>query len=112
MAVAGVIGCTGDASSPEPKLSVVTRIDVSPGTATLWTGDTLRFSAALSFSGGRPSPLPTVVWISNDARVLGIDATGLATQACTEWRKRDKHAKLDPIELSPKILAACARGGR
>lgn len=42
---------------------------------------------------------------------VALDATGLATQACTEWRKRDKHAALDPVELSPKILAACARGG-
>jgi phage tail protein X len=43
---------------------------------------------------------------------VALDATGLATQACTEWRKRDKHATLDPIELSPKIISACARGGR
>lgn len=42
---------------------------------------------------------------------VALDATGLATQACTEWRKRDKNAVLDPVELSPKILAACARGG-
>ena len=42
---------------------------------------------------------------------VALDATGLATQACTEWRKRDKSAVLDPVELSPKILAACARGG-
>lgn len=42
---------------------------------------------------------------------VALDATGLATQACSEWRKRDKSAVLDPIELSPKILAACARGG-
>ena len=42
---------------------------------------------------------------------VALDAPGLATQACTEWRKRDKHAALDPVELSPKILAACARGG-
>jgi phage tail protein X len=42
---------------------------------------------------------------------VALDATGLASQACTEWRKRDKQAVLDPVELSPKILAACARGG-
>ena len=42
---------------------------------------------------------------------VALDATGLATQACSEWRKRDKNATLDPVELSPKILAACARGG-
>jgi len=42
---------------------------------------------------------------------VALDATGLASLACTEWRKRDKQAVLDPVELSPKILAACARGG-
>jgi phage tail protein X len=42
---------------------------------------------------------------------VALDATGLATQACMEWRKRDKLAVLDPVELSPKILSACARGG-
>ena len=43
---------------------------------------------------------------------VALDATGLATQACTEWRKRDKSALMDPVELSPKIIAACARGGK
>ena len=43
---------------------------------------------------------------------VALDATGLATQACTEWRKRDTAAVMDPIELSPKIIAACARGGK
>ena len=42
---------------------------------------------------------------------VALEATGLATQSCTEWRRRDKAAVLDPVELSPKILAACARGG-
>ena len=42
---------------------------------------------------------------------VALDATGLATQACMEWRKRDPRAVLDPVELSPKILSACARGG-
>jgi len=42
---------------------------------------------------------------------VALDATGLATQACTEWRKRDKTAVLDADELSPKIISACARGG-
>jgi hypothetical protein len=42
---------------------------------------------------------------------VALEATGLATQACSEWRKRDKTAALDPVELSPKIIAACTRGG-
>ncbi|HEY2408508.1 MAG TPA: LysM domain-containing protein [Polyangiaceae bacterium] len=42
---------------------------------------------------------------------VALDAPGLAAQACSEWRKRDKSARLDPVELSPKIIAACKRGG-
>jgi hypothetical protein len=39
---------------------------------------------------------------------VALDATGLAQAACDEWKKRDSHAKLDPNELSPKILRACS----
>jgi hypothetical protein len=38
---------------------------------------------------------------------VALDATGLAQAACDEWKKRDPRAKLDPNELSPKILRAC-----
>ena len=38
---------------------------------------------------------------------VALDATGLAQAACEEWKKRDPHARLDPNELSPKILRAC-----
>jgi hypothetical protein len=41
---------------------------------------------------------------------VALDAPGLAAQACSEWRKRDKTARLDPVQLSPKIIAACKRG--
>jgi hypothetical protein len=39
-----------------------------------------------------------------------LDATGLATAACNQWRKVDPKASLDPVMLSPKIVAACERG--
>lgn len=39
---------------------------------------------------------------------VALDATGLAQAACEEWKKRDAKAKLDPNELSPKLLRACA----
>src|SRR5262249_53409573 len=39
---------------------------------------------------------------------VALDATGLAETACGAWREADPEAKLDPIELSPKILRACA----
>jgi hypothetical protein len=62
-------------------------------------------------SGALTEPEQAVVNRQLLEAYVALDATGLATQACTEWRKRDKSAVLDPVELSPKILAACARGG-
>jgi LysM repeat protein len=41
---------------------------------------------------------------------VALDATGLATGACAQWRANDTKARLDPILLSPKIIAACERG--
>ena len=59
-------------------------------------------------------PLPLLVFLGvgeGHAHPARKAATGLATQACTEWRKRDKNAAIDPVELSPKIISACERGG-
>jgi LysM domain len=39
-----------------------------------------------------------------------LGAIGLATEACNAWRKHDPHARVDPVMLSPKIVAACRRG--
>lgn len=41
---------------------------------------------------------------------VALGATGLATAACDAWRKHDPKAQLDPVQLSPKIIAACKRG--
>lgn len=41
---------------------------------------------------------------------VALGAPGLATAACNAWRKHDKKAQLDPLLLSPKIIAACKRG--
>ena len=38
---------------------------------------------------------------------VALDAVGLATASCAEWRKRDPAARLDPALYSPKIIAAC-----
>ncbi|AUX39309.1 hypothetical protein SOCE26_006980 [Sorangium cellulosum] len=38
---------------------------------------------------------------------VALDATGLAETACAAWRDADPTARLDPIELSPKIVHAC-----
>lgn len=41
---------------------------------------------------------------------VALDAAGQAASACAEWLKRDPGARLDPLELSPKIIAACQHG--
>lgn len=38
---------------------------------------------------------------------VALEATGLAATSCARWRQLDGSAELDPIEHSPKILAAC-----
>lgn len=39
---------------------------------------------------------------------VALGASGRAEAACAAWRAADPAAQLDPIELSPKIIAACA----
>jgi len=39
-----------------------------------------------------------------------LEAPGLAGSSCSAWQKNDPTARLDPTALSPKILAACAKG--
>lgn len=38
---------------------------------------------------------------------VALEAPGLAATACQAWRRHDPTAVLDPVELSPKIIAAC-----
>jgi phage tail protein X len=40
---------------------------------------------------------------------VALEAPGLAAAACAEWLKRSPGMTLSPVELSPKILAACGR---
>lgn len=40
---------------------------------------------------------------------VALDAPGLAAAACADWQAHDPTARLDPVRLSPKILAACER---
>jgi phage tail protein X len=39
-----------------------------------------------------------------------LDAPGMATAACSDWRKNDPKASLDPVLMSPKLISACERG--
>lgn len=38
---------------------------------------------------------------------VAIDARAAATAACAAWRANDPGATLDPVRVSPKIIAAC-----
>ncbi len=40
---------------------------------------------------------------------VALEAPGLAKSSCAEWLKRTPNASLSPLELSPKILAACGK---
>ena len=61
-------------------------------------------------SGELSTPTLSVVHRQLLEAYVALGATGLATAACNQWRKVDPKAKLDPVMLSPKIIAACERG--
>lgn len=43
---------------------------------------------------------------------VALGAEGRAKQACADWLEADPNAKLDPVQLSPKILVVCTPQGR
>jgi LysM repeat protein len=43
---------------------------------------------------------------------VALEAGGLATATCAQWLENDPHARLDPVLLSPKLVAACERGAK
>jgi len=38
---------------------------------------------------------------------VALDVAGLAETACAAWREADASARIDPVEMSPKIVRAC-----
>ena len=59
---------------------VVASISIAPSTAdTLSVGDSLRLTAIVRDSGGTAIPGASVVWVSNDTAIVGIDASGKLT---------------------------------
>ena len=68
-------------------------------------GEGLLASAALS------QPQLAVIYRQLVEAYVALDATGLASTACAEWRHAEPQAVLDPIELSPKIVRACTGEG-
>ncbi len=43
---------------------------------------------------------------------VALDAQGLAAAACGEWKTAEPAAALDPVKLSPKIIAACRQSAK
>ena len=60
-------------------------------------------------SGALTEPQRALVEQKLTEAYVALDAPGLAAAACSEWKKRDHAAHLDPIVTSPKIIAACDR---
>jgi nucleoid-associated protein YgaU len=61
-------------------------------------------------SGSLSEPQLAVIYRELTTAYAALDAQGLSTAACQEWRKRDTAARLDPVLLSPKVIRACERG--
>ncbi len=40
---------------------------------------------------------------------VALDARTLAEETCVDWRRHAEEVKLDPVWVSPKVLAACAK---
>lgn len=40
---------------------------------------------------------------------VALNAVGQAVESCANWQRHDPTARLDPVLLSPKIIAACER---
>jgi hypothetical protein len=40
---------------------------------------------------------------------VALGVLGRAMDACRAWRRNDPRARLDPLELSPKLIAACTK---
>lgn len=41
---------------------------------------------------------------------VALEAPGLAAAACAAWREHDPRARVDAVQMSPKLVAACEKG--
>ena len=88
MAAAGIVmlvlSC-GDGAvepAPPPAAPVATTVTVSPGSAALSAlGETARFTAEVRDQNGRVMAAAAVAWVSSDASVATVDASGVVTAA-------------------------------
>jgi hypothetical protein len=63
--------------------------------------------AAILDDTGLSEPQLALTHRSLTEAYVALDAVGLAATSCAAWRQHDPNAVLDPIDHSPKILAAC-----
>jgi LysM repeat protein len=57
--------------------------------------------------GGLTHPQLAVVHRALLEAYVAIDARALAAAACAAWRSNEPNASLNPVRVSPKVLAAC-----
>jgi LysM repeat protein len=43
---------------------------------------------------------------------VALDAQGLAAAACGDWKTADRTVTMDPVMLSPKLIAACKQSNK
>ncbi|MBN2193651.1 MAG: LysM peptidoglycan-binding domain-containing protein [Polyangiaceae bacterium] len=72
--------------------------------------DAVRRGNAFLNAGQLPNPTLATVYRQLLEAYVALDALGLAAAACTDWQKHDPEAHLEPVRVSPKIIAACERG--
>jgi len=63
--------------------------------------------ATLLAKGGLSDPQQATVYRLLTVAYVALDAGGLAASACARWRRLEPEAALNPVDQSPKILAAC-----
>jgi fibronectin type 3 domain-containing protein len=75
LAVAVLVGCEEVITDP----AVVARVEVSPPSAEIAPGDQIQLSASLYDDGGNSLTGYRVSWSSDDASVVTVDGSGMAT---------------------------------
>jgi hypothetical protein len=72
--------------------------------------DAVRRGQGFLNAGELSSPTLAIVHRQLLESYVALDALGLAAAACVDWRAHDPEGRLDPVRISPKVIAACERG--
>src|SRR5690348_11907048 len=121
LAAIAMSACGGDATSPAvtPGSGLVASVIVSPGTATLALGDTLRLTATVKDSTGAVLTDRALTWASSDTTAATVDATGLVTARAPDTvtitatvdgtvGAAALHGVLRFTQIAPAMEATCA----